>query len=420
MPGRRLTIYVLLIAVLVAGLFTGRAFFFNLAYLLGGLLIITYIWSFFAVRGLAINRKTGGLRLQVGGSLEETFTIRNRALLPKLWLEVRDDSNFPGHRAGHVVPALGIRGRYTWTTSTPCVTRGEYRLGPLTVLSGDPFGLFSAPRRLAATSQVIVYPAVVRVQHFDLPTGILSGGDAERRRTHDVTPYVAGVRDYGPGDGYNRIHWKQSAKRGRLMVKEFETDPQLDMWLFADFSADSLVEDSALRRIDGLGALLTHPFPGLVPPSTEEYAAVVAASLARYFLIDQRRALGYSAYTPEREVFQPGRGEAHLRRILQSLALARSFTPFSLAQMLALETPYFARRTSIVIVTASLDPGWIARAQSLGLRGLRPVCILIDPGSFGGFESADDTRAMLRAARIPHTVIRRGDDIAAALSAPFR
>lgn len=420
MSGRRLTIYVLIIAVLLAGLFTGRAFFFNLAYLLGGLLIIAYIWSFFAVRGVTIGRKTKSLRLQVGGSLEETFTIRNRSLLPKLWLEVRDESNLPGHRASHVVPALGLRGRYTWTTSTPCVTRGEYRLGPLTVLSGDPFGLFSAPRKLAATTRIIVYPAVVRIQQFDLPAGVLSGGDSERRRTHDVTPYVAGIREYTTGDGYNRIHWKQSAKRGRLMVKEFETDPQFDIWLFVDFSAASLVEDSALRRIDGIGALLTHPFSGLVPPSTEEYIAVIAASLARHFLIDRRRPLGFSAYTPEREVFQPGRGEAQLRRILQSLALARSFTPFSLAEMLALETPYFSRRTSVIIVTASLDPAWIVRAQGLGLRGLRPVCVLVDPESFGGFEAVDEARALLRAARIPHTIIRRGDDLSAALSGPLR
>jgi hypothetical protein len=88
--------------------------------------------------------------------------------------------------------------------------------------------------------------------------------------------------------------------------------------------------------------------------------------------------------------------------------------------MLTLETPYFSRRTSVVIVTASLDPAWIVRAQGLELRGLRPVCVLVDPESFGGFESIDEAQSLLRAARIPHTIIRRGDDLSAALSGPLR
>lgn len=413
MQNRRNAIYGLLILVLLTGLFTGRAFFFNLAYLLGGLLIISLLWSFTAVRWIGISRRTRARRAQVGRSLDEVFTVTNRAILPKLWLEVRDESDLPGHRASHVVPALGARSSYRWTVETPCLVRGEFRLGPMSIISGDPFGLFSSPRKLGATSKVIVYPATIPVNKFELPMGVLSGGDAERRRAQFVTTNAAGVREYVYGDSFNRIHWSSSARKDRLMVKEFEIDPQADVWLFVDFSRASLVEASSVRRMNGDGPVI--PGSPAIPASTEEYAVVIAASLAQYF-VENERALGFVAYVPHREVYQPERGNRQLMHILETLAIARSRSAYSLGQTLSLETPTLTRGTTLVIVTASLDPAWITEAQILSRRGIRPMCVLIDPASFGGSIRTDHTRSMLRLGKIPSILIRQGDDLTAALA----
>lgn len=412
MPNRRNTVYVLLILSLLTGLFTGRSFFFNLAYLLSGLLLISFVWSWLSVRWISISRKTRARRAQVGRNLDEAFIVHNRSFLPKLWLEIRDHSDLPGHRASHVVPALGIRSSYRWYVETPCLVRGEFQLGPMTIVSGDPFGLFLSPRRLGATSKVIVYPATVPVNHFELPVGLLSGGDAQRRRAHFITTNAAGVREYVSGDSFNRIHWPSSARKDRLMVKEFDIDPLVDIWLFTDFSAASLVEDPSLQRT-GPNRVIVPTGHG-IPPSTEEYAVVIAASLAKYF-IDSERALGFVAYTPHREVHQPERDQRQLTRILQTLAVARSLSSYSLGQMLTLETPYLTRGTTLVIVTASLDVAWITEAQILARRGIRPMCVLIAPESFNGPGSSDTIHGMLRLAHIPTIVVRRNDDLTAAL-----
>lgn len=411
MQNRRNAVYVLLILSLLTGLFTGRSFFFNLAYLFGGLIVLSFIWAWLSVRWITINRRTRARRAQVGRSLDEVFIVRNQTIIPKLWLEVRDHSDLPGHRASHVVPVLGSRGSYRWYIETPCLVRGEFQLGPLTILSGDPFGLFLSPRRLGVTSKVVVYPATVPVNHFELPIGLISGGEAQRRRAHFVTTNAAGVRDYVPGDSFNRIHWRTSARKDRLMVKEFEIDPLVDIWLFVDFSASSLVEDPALRRNER-GTII--PTSHAIPPSTEEYSVVVAASLAQYF-IELERALGFAAYVPHREVYQPERGNRQLAHILQTLAIARSYSNYSVAQMLTLETPYLTRGTTLVVVTASLDQAWVNEAQVLSRRGIRPVCVLIDPKSFGGVKSSEEIRGMLRLAKIPTIVIRKNDDLTAAL-----
>src|SRR5690606_14807009 len=112
MPNRRNAVYVLVILCLLGGLFTGRSFFFNLSYILGGLMFLSLIWSWLSVRWINISRKTRARRAQVGRSLDEVFIVRNRSILPKLWLEIRDHSTFPGHRASHVVPAMAGRSSY--------------------------------------------------------------------------------------------------------------------------------------------------------------------------------------------------------------------------------------------------------------------------------------------------------------------
>ena len=413
MPNRRNAIYALMIMSLLGGLFTGRSFFFNLAYLLGGLMLLSFVWAWLSVRWINIGRKTRARRAQVGRNLDEVFIVRNRSILPKLWLEIRDHSTLPSHHASHVVPAMAGRSSYRWYVETPCLVRGEFQLGPITIISGDPFGFFLSPRRVDATSRVVVYPATVPITHVQLPIGQISGGEARRQRAHFVTTNAAGVRDYAPGDSFNRIHWASSARKDRLIVKEFDIDPLVDIWLFIDFSASSVVEEPGLQRIGRTGTVI--PTSQDIPPSTEEYGVVIAASLANYFIASER-ALGFAAYTPYREVYQPEHGHRQLNRILQTLAVARSFSKYSLGQMLTLETPYFTRGTTLLIVTSALDPAWVTEAQIFSRRGIRPMCILVDPFSFGGATTSDEVTSLLRLAKIPLITIRKNDDIGAALA----
>ena len=413
MANRRNFIYVLLICFLIAGLATGRSFFLTLVYVFVGLMVLSFIWAWTSVRWITVGRRTRARRAQVGRRLDEAFTVRNRAFIPKLWLEVRDHSDLPGHRASHIVPTIGPRSMYRWYVETPCLIRGEFRLGPLTLLGGDPFGFFMSPRHISSTSRVIIYPATVPIHSFELPVGTLSGGEAQRRRAHFITTNAAGVRDYSYGDSFNRIHWRSTARKDQLMVKEFEIDPLVDIWLFVDFSSASVIEDPALRRHPETGRIV--PDGKGIPPSTEEYGVVIAASLAQYF-VQIERALGFVAYTPHREVYQPERGNRQLTRILQTLAVARSSTSYTLAQMLALETPYLTRGTTLVVVTSSTTSDWISELQILQRRGIRSMCIFIDPSSFGAIVDVTSVQGMLRLARIPLINISKDDDLSAALA----
>jgi len=412
MQNRRNAFYILIILNLIAGALSGRTFFFSLSYALGAVLIGAFIWSWNAVNGLGIARITHARRAQVGQPLNELFRVRNTGILPKLWLEIRDHSSLPFHNASHVVPSLFPRRQYQWETSTICTQRGEFTLGPMTIVSGDPFGLFQFPRQFPAQTKIIVYPPTVRIHRFATPIGTLSGGEAVRRRAHYVTTNAAGIRDYQPGDSFNRIHWRSTARRDRLLVKEFELDPLADVWIFLDLSRESLVTRPQMHNsVASLGT-----FPVHLPPSTEEYGITIAASLAQYF-IDKGRALGFATYSPHREIVQPDRSPRQLTRILEILAVAHSDSDLSLQQLLALEAGHLGRGTTAVIVTASQDELWIAEAHTLVRQGIRVIAVVIDAYSFGApLSRLNEICQMAEAAGLFVYIIRQDDDLTAALS----
>ncbi len=405
MSERRTGIYLLLIGCLLFGLFTGRPFFFNLAYLFGALLIGSLVWSWLSVGWVRISRQTRARRAQVGKTLDEQFTVSNGGWLPKLWLEVRDQSTLPGHNASRVAPLLMPRGRYSWLVRTVCTVRGEFTLGPVTLSSGDPFGLFQSTRHIAATSTILVYPAMLPIYNFAPPVGIMSGGDAQRQRAHFVTTNAAGVREYAPGDSFNRIHWKSSARKDRLLVKEFELDPMADVWILLDLSAGSLQE----RPYSVSGTEF------FIPPSTEEYAIVVAASLSQFFLTAER-TLGFVTYNPHRTLLQPDRGNRQLTRILETLAVARSDSELNFNEVIAVEGHHMARGATVILISADPTPGWVSEAHLLVRRGLRVIAVLLDPISFGGVVSADEQALLLEGSGVTTYVIHNGEDISAILT----
>jgi uncharacterized protein (DUF58 family) len=416
MSSRRNAIYILLIASLLLGLLSGRALLFSVAYVLGGLLIASLLWAWTSVSWVRVRRITRARRAQVGKVFEETFSVRNYGFLPKLWLEVLDHSNLPGYHASQVVPGMLPRRTFEWRTETVCVLRGQYQLGPLSLTSGDPFGLFRFPRNIGATSRIIVYPATLPIHEFAVPSGLLSGGDAQRQRAHFVTTNAAGVRDYAPGDSFNRIHWRSTARKNRLLVKEFELDPLADVWVFLDLSAHSLVERPDARSFANMPeATAAQAGQILLPPSTEEYGVAAAASICKFFL-DRGRNLGFVTYGPNREVIQADRSQRQLNQILERLALVSSSGDFDLEHMLNIDTEYLGRGTTLVVITADQDEAWVRQAHILYRRGVRIIAVLLDPTSFGGTATTSATLARLAIFGVPTYIVQEGDNLTNVLS----
>jgi uncharacterized protein (DUF58 family) len=98
----------------------------------------------------------------VGDPLRVTYTLRNTSRLPKLWLEVHNPTTLPGGLPGRAL-SLGGRQERSWLIRAPLTRRGHFRIDPLAIRTGDPFGFFEASAAVGQGVSVVVYPRSSRV-----------------------------------------------------------------------------------------------------------------------------------------------------------------------------------------------------------------------------------------------------------------
>ncbi|MCC6792322.1 MAG: DUF58 domain-containing protein [Thermomicrobiales bacterium] len=373
--------------------------------------VIAYMWSRLSLRGIVVTRRVPSDRAQVGRVVSDQITVQNRSLFGKLWLEVRDHSSLPEHGASRVLN-LGPRKSSVWSAQTICARRGRYQLGPVSIRSGDPLGIFPARIRMRGSIDVLVYPAVIDLPGFFLPPSALSGGPSPDRRTQTVTPMVTGIREYVQGDAFNRISWSATARLSRLMVKEFDIDPTSDVWLILDLQAEHRVKSFKDLSVDG-GQVSPPPVEAWLD-STDEYAVTIVSSLARSCL-DEGRAVGMIATGAHYEVIQAERSDRAYIKILESLAVVLADGHRPLSEVLVAESRRFNRNSALIVVTSSTDPSWVDALEMIKTRRVQSSVVFVDGSTFGETPSADHLFERLAKARVRLYRVGCGERIADAL-----
>ena len=339
-------------------------------------LVVAAIWSAVSLGGIAVRRDLDADRAQAGDLLTERLTIWNRSRVPKWWLEITDHSSLPGHDASQAV-RIGPRGERTWEARTRCVRRGAYRLGPLTVATSDPLGIFFRRRLLAINHEVVIYPRLVDVSAMRPPAGRLPRGAAASRRLLAHSTSSSTVREYVAGDPMARISWRTTARTGRLMTKEFESEASADLWVLVDLERLDRGTGAGDVQFTGDGGL---PSREGDRRATEETIVSLAASLALEAL-GEGRAVGMICSGGQAVLMQPERGDRQRTRILETLAVVVADGEMPLAERLLVEGPRMRRQDVLMIVTASRQSGWVEVVGGIMSRGT-PVAVAMVEGGF--------------------------------------
>lgn len=412
-------VLLLFVGSLLAGVVTGSNLYYRLAYLWLFVFVGSWLMSRLSLRRVSFRRAARSLRAQVGQIFEERFEIYNASRLPRLWVEVQDRSPLPGSRGSQVLSTIEGRESRTYLVRTRLMERGVFPLGETVLASGDLFGLFPISRVYPAEESLLVYPMMVDVHAFPSPQGWLSGGEALRRRTHQITANASGVRDYAPGDPLNRIHWLSTARRNRLIVKEFELDPLAEVWIFVDASryVHAVLPGKPLDLEEREMWRPSVKIP--LPPSTEEYSVSIAASLARFFL-QRGRAVGLVYAGRYFSVLSAERGGRQLGKILETLALLHADGMMPVQALVDAEVRSLPRGSTVIIITPSTGNEVVVSAELLSRRGMRPVAVLLNATSFGGSPGTERIATNLEVMGIPVCQITYGDDLSATLSEAAR
>ena len=383
----------LLGAVAVLSFFAG-ATGIRLAYTLAYALILTLAvacgWSWLVVRRVVITRTSPEGTVMVGEPFVESFTVHNQGVLPVAYCEVYDLSTVGGYYPGR---ACALRGGDTvgWTARGVFARRGHHNFGPLEARLGDPFGLFPRTIRVAPVRSVTVYPRIHHIEDLGAVWSGGSNGDIGHGRIVDAPPDVATVREYLPEDGFGRIHWRSTARTGRLMSRSFDTRNSADVLIVLDLQAG------------------THA--GVAPESSLEYAISLAGSVC-HSALRRGQAVGLVTNDASATAFGAGRGEAHRLRILDYLATTTADGVQPIGDTIRRHSGGWRGRGGLVVITATNDLAWVEALLDAGVRGQRHVAVLVDPASFGGSAPGFRPPAAWRLA-LDWWVIRRGDPLSA-------
>ncbi len=147
-----------------------------------------------------------------------------------------------GKAAGEVsanarTPLAEAAARQTTTVRYTLVAaeRGEYEFGPVQVRSSYPFGLIRRAEQHELPATLVVFPrlGVLTDRWSALVFDASHDRAGSRRQTHSAGDFY-GLRDYRSGDSRRHIHWRTSARRGKLMVRQFERALQQDVAVYLD------------------------------------------------------------------------------------------------------------------------------------------------------------------------------------------
>ncbi len=377
----RWPVYGLAVNLLFLLLFPARVWVATLV-ALAIVLSVAYVWTRSLSTGIVWQRQVRQAVMVAGDRVVESFEVENTSPFPLLWAEIHDHSDVPGYTASRV-EAVDARGHKRWETQGVCERRGVFHLGPWEITSGDPFGIFRVRWQFPVERTVLVYPRIIHLPEITLPRGHMRGRAREWRSSPVEEISAAGVRPYLPGDPLRRIHWPSSARRGHLFSRLFDMEPSGDVWLVLDLDA---------RVQAGEGAT-----------STEEYAVVLAASLAARMLA-QGRAVGLACSGERPAIVSPRAGTGHLWELLGHLARARSAATIPLSDFLAHVVTSAARGCTLIVLTASTATDWIPRLVAAHNRGLATSVIWLDPGTFLPPKRPDPRGPSLRALLARHTI----------------
>jgi uncharacterized protein (DUF58 family) len=209
--------------------------------------------------------------------------------------------------------------------------------GKTQISSGDVFGFFTRYKEIDTRDYLIVYPKIVPLEKLGIPSRQPLGEIRTTNHLFQDPVLTMGIREYQSGDAMKTIHWKSTARTGRLQTKIFEPTTTVDMGIFLD-----------VRTVKP-------PIWGVVPEKLE-LAIVAAASMANEAL-NQRYRVGLyvnqnNPDSPDLIGIMPNRQPEQLKRILEALARIKPMQTTPIEKLVVVESRNLPWGSTLVVITA--------------------------------------------------------------------
>ena len=194
--------------------------------------------------------------LHVGSEGRVDLTVVNQGGTTSPTTRYIDQFDDGGRSARFELQPLNAGAQAKAAYRVPTHRRGRFVLGPLVGTVGDPFGIAVRAWHAATAQEVIVHPR--RFELLPPPEMSGRGVDAESRDVAgrpDSGGEFDNLRDYTPTDDLRHVHWKSTARRGRMMVRQDQSRRRAPVTLMLDTRASAHNEQSFERAVEATASV---------------------------------------------------------------------------------------------------------------------------------------------------------------------
>jgi uncharacterized protein (DUF58 family) len=345
--------------------------------------VVARLWGRYCLSRVEYHRKLSSNRVFWGEEVQLEVEITNRKILPLFWLQIDDEvpsdvaflkgrispASMPNRSVLNNLLSLGWYHRVKRRYPVKCLQRGYFTFGPASLSSGDLFGFSRRAMEVPEVNSLMVYPRIVPLEKLGIPARQPFGDIRLEKHLFQDPVLTSGVRDYSSGDSLKQIHWKSTARRGKLQTKIFEPTTTVDMGIFLD-----------VRTVK-------QPFWGSVPRLLE-LSIITAASVSQYALDKGYRVglyVNQSRTTSRESIIKlaPSQHADQQFRIMEILAQVHQTETMQMSRLVLKEARNVPWGSTIVVITAVV-PDALLGALSQIKRGGRKVALIIVGGSEAG------------------------------------
>lgn len=333
-----------------------------------------------ALRHVEYERILAPDRLFPDDEAELIIRFKNDKFLPLAWLRITDPIQYGMVRGNRsydelltfsggievqeaLQPALvnhaavGPYQELRRTYRVKALQRGVYKIGPTTMDSGDPFGIFRHTLTVPGRSEILVYPTLYGPEDIGLPFRQVMGELLARHALFEDPTLLAGSREYRPGDPLRHMHWKATARTGDLQVRVSDPSTTAQLQIVLNLNT------------------FQHVWQG-VDLERMEAAISVAGSIALWAL-ERDFAVGLRSngiitqgeHAADAMRVAPSANARQATVLLEYLARISYAGGFTGAHILLDETRRLGAARSIIFVTAVLSPDLITVLTGRQLAG---------------------------------------------------
>lgn len=360
---------------------------------------LSFLWIRYTVKRITIYQKSIKYLAYVGENIKIKTIIYNDSILPLPCIEIENDkiSKITGKAIQKNIVSIMPLSSKGIDYNIECKYRGVYDLGPINVTVSDVFGFFTFKRQIKCDGKLIIYPKVAIIQRFNIKPRQIFGTVTTNEKTNEDYTSISDIKKYSTGDSFKSIHWKVSAKKGELYVKNFDMGGSSESYIFLNLYHDDYYYDSDCLNID------------LYRRDIEEKLVECGVSIIRYMLSKNINTGLYA--NSKRMIYAKGRDLKEFKIFLDELIVAQSDGCVPIEDMIDSKIKLLPNGSSIIIITPFISSNLIEKILSLKHNGFDVVVIYI----INDNSVPEDAIKILYSSQIKLLKVGIDDDIKASL-----